>query len=66
MNTCPCCGWPTGNRSFAPRNGGPTGLSVAPCVADRYDATDVTQAMARLDEMQPIYAAVAQLERNRP
>lgn len=33
-NVCPCCGWPLGNRSFAPPGG------TAPCVADRYEAED--------------------------
>lgn len=54
--TCPCCGWPVGNRAFAPRNGGPTGLGIAPCMA----GTD------RDADTRPTIPTVQVLERNRP
>lgn len=40
MNRCPCCGWPLGNRAFAPPGG------TAPCVADRHLAEEITWALA--------------------
>lgn len=59
MNTCPCCGHPTGDRSWAPRNG------TAPCATDRHpwDDVDWLVAVQPLDaqtgvaELRPLFHA---------
>jgi hypothetical protein len=40
MNRCPACGWPCGNRSWAPPN------SPAICVRDRHESEDIAWALA--------------------